>query len=193
MSTENAKEQLFNATINLLNEEGSSNKLTARTIAAKANVNLAMINYYFGSKDSLIKQAVDKIVSERALELKKIPLEKSPFEKLTYLLIQLSDITLQYGDLIRSSIPFILLQDEIDHPNYILPYIQEYFQGTRSDVECKIIAYQLISFCQLALYRPDDIKKYLNLDIRIKEERDALIEIMLNLHLPPFKKGQNPE
>lgn len=37
--------------------EGGDHKFTTREIAAKAKVNIAAINYYFGSKDDLIKLA----------------------------------------------------------------------------------------------------------------------------------------
>ncbi len=178
MAADTTKEQLIEATLALLEEEGNSSSLTARKIAARAGANLAMINYHFGSRDALINLAVQRIIALHAKNLSSTPPHTaSPRDKLTLFLTQMSDITLNYSELTKASIPYVLLQGEMDHPYYILPYITEYFGGMRSEGECRIIAYQLVSFFQLVFYRSEDFRRYSGLDINDKTQRDELIKL----------------
>ena len=52
------RERIVLATITCIERLGM-NRVTVRAIAAEADVNVAAINYYFGSKDALIEQALE--------------------------------------------------------------------------------------------------------------------------------------
>jgi TetR/AcrR family transcriptional regulator, regulator of cefoperazone and chloramphenicol sensitivity len=56
MSGEETKRLLVEATLRLLGREGF-HAITTRRIAEEAGVNVAAVNYHFGSKDALVKQA----------------------------------------------------------------------------------------------------------------------------------------
>ena len=58
MQSDDTRNQLIHATKELLLTVQNPEKITARQIASKANVNLAMINYCFGSKDELLKKTI---------------------------------------------------------------------------------------------------------------------------------------
>lgn len=71
------KEQIVNAAIGLFAEQGFEGS-SIRELAARANVNVAMINYYFGTKEKLFEYIVaekasytrgllDKIVTDKSL------------------------------------------------------------------------------------------------------------------------------
>ncbi len=53
------RKRIILAAIDILNSEGISG-ITTRRIAEKAGVNSAAVNYYYGSKDNLIEQALNK-------------------------------------------------------------------------------------------------------------------------------------
>lgn len=60
MSIENkisARERILDVTVEIIANEGIQN-VTIRKIASLADVNVAAINYYFGSKDSMINEAI---------------------------------------------------------------------------------------------------------------------------------------
>lgn len=82
MNEENVKERLIQATMDLLKKEKSAKKLTARKIAETADANLAMINYYFKSKDELVSLAVNQLIEasgekQEELDLKdQVPKER---------------------------------------------------------------------------------------------------------------------
>jgi AcrR family transcriptional regulator len=65
-----AREKIVFATIECIEEQGFQ-ALTIRSIASKAGVNSAAINYYFSTKDKLVEEALHRTLEE----FKKIPEE----------------------------------------------------------------------------------------------------------------------
>lgn len=51
------KDNILNATLLLIKDDGFD-ELTTRKIAAAAGVNIALVNYYFGSKEKLLNEAL---------------------------------------------------------------------------------------------------------------------------------------
>ena len=64
MNTKNCKEELINITTSLINENGGDvDKVTIRDITSRSGVSVGLINYHFGSKDSLIAACVQNIIT----------------------------------------------------------------------------------------------------------------------------------
>ncbi len=184
MHSDTVKDQLIQATMKLLANSKNTSKITARQIAHEAEVNLAMINYYFGSKDTLLSTAVNKLIADRAVALKEIRESSIPArQKLRDFLVTLSDITIDYAELTRPTIPYLLLEGEIEVPYHILPMIKECCGDKRSETECRIIAYQLIAFSQLVFYRSSDFLKFTGIDIEDKRQRDRLFQTILDIFI----------
>lgn len=60
---EEIRERIIEAATFLIEESGGYvDRITARTIAAKAGVALGLINYYFGSKEMLVAECVGRII-----------------------------------------------------------------------------------------------------------------------------------
>jgi len=59
------RERIYLATIKIIGLEGIR-ALTTRRIALEAGVNIAAINYYFGSKDKLVEEALNGTLNEMA-------------------------------------------------------------------------------------------------------------------------------
>lgn len=173
------------ATMRLLGETGSARGLTARQIAAEADANLAMINYYFGSKDALLTAAVSAFIAERAVGLKRAGAGRGdPKHRLHAFLAAMSDLTVEYAELTRPTVPWVLLEGEFDAAYHLLPLVRECFGERRSEDECRLIAYQLISFSQLVFYRSADFQRYTGIDVDDKRQRDELFWTVLDLYLP---------
>lgn len=95
------KENILNTTLELITTEGLEN-VTLRKIAASANVNLALINYHFGSKDKLVNEALKRLIAS----LKKLfiildDFSMPPKERLKTFMIQHATSVLQYPALVR--------------------------------------------------------------------------------------------
>ncbi|MBD5643732.1 TetR/AcrR family transcriptional regulator [Clostridium botulinum] len=179
----NTKNQLIESVMELLQECDDVSEITSRKITERAKVNLSTINYHFTSKDELINIAANKLIGDVAnayFEDMKNDV-KAPKDKLRYFLTRISDIVVHYKKYTKEMMPYILLKGEFTETIEILPLVKECLQGSKSDEECKIISYQLISFMQLVFYRADEFKFLSNIDINIKEERDRLIDIQLDL------------
>ncbi|MDD5937645.1 MAG: TetR/AcrR family transcriptional regulator [Clostridiales bacterium] len=184
MSSENTKEQLMAATRELLLTSPYPEKITARQIASQANVNLAMINYCFGSKDELLKLTIDGIIAGAFSQYAAQEEEHlSPKEQLKRLLYHVSEVTLQYETITRLSVPYVLLQAPFDMPYQILPYITAHFGGRKTERACQVIALELVSFLQLVLYRAKDFGAYAGVNVREPRELQKLIDDQLDLLL----------
>jgi AcrR family transcriptional regulator len=100
-SDKDTKQAILDATVMLIKEEGFQ-CLTLRRIAAKAETNLALVNYYYGSKDSLMGDAVRMLLSTfddafMALEDASLP----PQERLKQFFSRYIENLLQYPGLAR--------------------------------------------------------------------------------------------
>ena len=160
------KQALMQAAKELLQESEKPEELTSRQIAGRAGTNAAMINYYFGSKEELVTKAVGEIL-DFSSRIFRAPSDPSvpPKEKLRRVLKQICAVVLRYRRYTRVYIPHILLENEIDLPLYILPQIREHFGMGKGEAECRIIAYQMVSFLQLVFYRSEDFLRYSGINL----------------------------
>lgn len=95
------KEMILNVTLDLLKKEGFEG-ITVRKIAKAANVNVALVNYYFGSKDKLLNAAVQVLITsfkETFHILDDAAME--PRERLKLFMIQYLNANQQYPFIVR--------------------------------------------------------------------------------------------
>ncbi|MNI37185.1 transcriptional regulator BetI [compost metagenome] len=76
-SDKDTKQTILDATVDLIREDGFG-CATLRNIAAKAEINLALVNYHFGTKEQLLGAAVRVLISTfddafQALEDEQMP------------------------------------------------------------------------------------------------------------------------
>ena len=59
------KEAIIQATIKLIEEKGEHlEEVTVREICKRAGVGLGLVNYYFGNKDKLIEQCIERMIND---------------------------------------------------------------------------------------------------------------------------------
>lgn len=192
MKDEDQKTALLKATIDLLKEAEQPEKVTSRQIASRAGVNLAMINYYFGSKEALTSQAVSKIL-DAASGVFHSPVHpfESPKERLKHILREICQIVVKYRRYTKLYIPHLLLEDEITLPQLVLPEIRGHFGTQKSETECRMIAYEMISFLQLAFYRADAFMRYTGINLTMEDAVVKLIDWELEQFLPDKKRSDS--
>lgn len=182
MQKEDVQKALICAVKQLLLDAQPIDRITSREISAKAGTNLAMINYCFSSKDALIKTAVDEIIMEEAGN--SIHLSTAggpPLIRLWDMLWGLCRLVMRFSAITRAAVPYILLESKIEAPEYILPILREYYGSSRTDAECRIIGYELISFMQLLFYRSGEVSRYCGYDIM--DERNAKMLLKMQFRL----------
>lgn len=76
-------------TIQLIEQHADFDKITIREIAAKANVRVGLINYHFQTKQNLINQCVQRMISLIISKFDSLyqSLTMKPLDKLRYLVI----------------------------------------------------------------------------------------------------------
>lgn len=163
--TEDSRESLMKITKELLIETKDVDSITTRTISSKANVNLALINYYFGSKDELLKAAANEIIESSSENMYGFEDDSDPKECIVNFFRAISADMVKYRKFTKLYIPDILLKDEITIPNRILPIVRRYFGNRRTESECRLAAYRMVSEAQLIFYRSDDLGKYIGKEI----------------------------
>jgi AcrR family transcriptional regulator len=188
MKTE-TKEQILNTTVKLLSTSNDPESLTVRDIADAAGVQLAMINYYFHSKDELLYQAVNILRSKIAGDWLSVKdKEKSAYMRFREMLISLCGMSVKYSKYMRLTVEYELTKAEIVSTQKTLPLIREICGDKHSEISIRIIAYEIISTLQLIFFRADDISNYLGFDVLDHDRMVEIIDTILANHFPEYKK-----
>ncbi|MDF2839195.1 MAG: hypothetical protein K0S60_898, partial [Evtepia sp.] len=107
MKKSETKNKLLEVTKELLKSGCGINTITARMISEKAGTNLAMINYYFQSKDALLKLVVDELISEEFNQSAIFDdTEKSAKERLQEILFHVCVATIKFRELTTVTIQY---------------------------------------------------------------------------------------
>lgn len=103
------KELIVKVTLDIIKHEGFKG-VTIRKIALLANVNIALVNYYFGSKDHLLNEAIQVLIHSLKESFLILDNDKiQPRERLKRFLMQYVNIFDQYPFIVQkilSSEPF---------------------------------------------------------------------------------------
>ena len=184
MQKQAMRARLMETVRHLLSQGSDPATLTSRGIGAAANVSPAMINYCWGGKDALVSAAIEEQIGEAAERFRSAPPDGTPpRERLRTMLWELSELVVQYRQYTKTTIPYALLHGEIEAPRYILPLIRVRFEGKKNETECRILAHALISSVTLAYFREDAFERYAGLDLRDREARRRLLDMLLDLLL----------
>lgn len=187
IKTEITKEKLLTAAEKLIAATDDPFKITSRQIAQEAGMQAAMINYCFGSRDQLIyavfhkyyKQAlqeehVDKIISS----------DLSPKDKLKKLHFIIARFLVNNHKLTRSITDLILFGRDLSEESFSFGFVKEHFKGTKTDTECRLIAYELSTMMQLIICRKEDFAKDMGIDLSNDKELQHCIDVRFDLLLP---------
>ncbi len=181
----NVKDKLMKTTVDLLKGGASADSLTAREIATAANVNLAMINYYYKSKDELLYLSVSELMREEVnVWFANKDESISAYDKLRTMLINVCDITVQYSAFTRLTVEYEVIKADITAPQYMIPLIREICEEERTELSVRIIAYEIISFLQLVYLRAKEFWAYAGVDVLDSNSRIQVIDTLLSSHFP---------
>lgn len=147
------KDLILQATLQLIGDEGFD-AISSRKIAKRANVNVALINYYFGSKEKLLNQAFHVFLStlkETFLSLENESI--NPQDRLKKFFIEYVHVFQAYPSIIQ-----LILQKstfEFDsHKEYVnfirslglkkLVVIMQEITGEQDEQKCMVMISQLL-------------------------------------------------
>jgi AcrR family transcriptional regulator len=183
MNSDGKKDEIISKTKDLLLECDNVGEVTTRAIADRANINPAMVNYYFGSKDELLKKAIERILDIADGTRPLMTGTGNPRKSLFDFLISMCDRLLYYEKYSRIYVPSSLLNDSTSTPLAMVPVLKEYFNERKDENACKLIAYQMVSFLQLVIYCPKEFMEYSEIDVHNRNELRNLVSSQLDTFL----------
>lgn len=170
------KAALLQAAKELMTHCTDADEVTSRAISARANVNAAMINYCYGSREALLYAVFRQLLQDaqqKQPELTRLlTAELPPKEKVILLHYHMMRLMIANFHYARAVTQFILLNRSLDTGPDVLPFIMAYFHGRRSEAECRLIAFELTSLHELAVLRHEDLKQSCGIDL----SDDAVLE-----------------
>ncbi|MDD4801384.1 MAG: TetR/AcrR family transcriptional regulator [Syntrophomonas sp.] len=108
------KEKILHVAMAIIAEEGFQN-ITVRKIAAKAGVNIAAVNYHFGSKDAVINEALRHVTDQLKKNFEYLSTSnEDPKTKLSIFVNNYTEIMFEYPDIIRHLVIHAINNKQLD-------------------------------------------------------------------------------
>lgn len=189
MDNEKIKDNIIKVTTKLIEQsDGNTKVITSRLIAENANIGLGSINYYFGSKENLIAECVQRIINKVLLSF--VPEIKdcnnidgfSDKERLTNWASQTFDFLFQNQAIANISI-MSDMQNYLSDSNSV--YTQKGFmfalRENKNENFKKLLIFSIVSTMQVAFLAKNTTKELLGYDLYIKNQRDMFVKNIVNL------------
>lgn len=177
---ENAKDKIFQATLEILASEEDNDDITTRQIAQKAGVNLALISYYYQSKENLLSlvgmSMMDKMVGEIVIKGDE---DISPDIKLRNFLLATAKFAFKHHKIFSAVVRVDIKQGCKNTSEIMMPLLEEIFKN-KSKERLNIIALQLFLPFQNILANPKVYNQQLDTDFFDDEKRALKINEMLD-------------
>lgn len=182
------RDKILFTTLKLIGKEGFQN-ITIKKIADLAEVNIAAVNYHFGSKTNVINEAMQvlnvKLVKcFEVLDQKHIP----PVERLRSFLLSYMERALEYPDVFRSFI-YSAINNSLDDGNYIVFLKKEGFEKIRNTInevglvldkdELVIKLVQMVGSLELPILLGEHMEQMSGMDFNSNEIRVKYVELAL--------------
>ena len=183
-SGETTEQALKRAAFKLLLNCKDWSEVTTRAITKEAGVNLAMINYCFGSKDALIfevfRDMQEQVVKCKPELLGIINSDMSPKEKLIEGAFEMMKLMLEYYSMSQAVVKFCIFNRKLEMDDGTFPLVKEHYNGTKTDGECMMIAYELSSVHELLVLRHEELKETCGIDLRDDEVLRRIVTENIN-------------
>lgn len=176
----NAKEKIFQATLELITGGEDAERITTRQIAAQAGVNPALVNYYYQSKENLLSQVVGMMMGGIIGQvLQEDSTNTDAQTRLRNILSTTADAAFKYYNVCKVAISTELKQGCKNSCAMVMPLLKEIFKG-RSESDLNIIALQLMLPFHHIVLDPELYNKYLSTDFSDEEQRRQKINQMVD-------------
>ena len=152
-----------------MTECSDPSEVTSRAITKEAGVNFAMINYCFGSREALLFEVFSRLQNEMEKQNPTFQIilqsEISPKQKLIELHFEAMKMMLKYRKYLKAITKYALLSRSISANRGSLPFIQAHFGGSKTESECRLIAYEISGIHELVILRHEEIKDICGVDL----------------------------
>jgi len=185
------KERIIRVTMDMIAEEGLQN-ITIRKIAARAGVNVAAVNYHFGSKDVLINEALRNVIDQLKSAFEYLKTEGQDEKAKLYTFVSsFIGIVVEYPDILKNMVRHAIndhplnVQEEylafIRHEGFAL--IKETIGKITPGLDDQVLslkALNLVSGLNFPILMGEHLKELLGIDLYNEEMRKAYITILVD-------------
>ncbi|MEA4848741.1 MAG: TetR/AcrR family transcriptional regulator [Clostridiaceae bacterium] len=180
MSDRETKKKIMSAVRELLLEGCPVGDITVRKIAQRAGVGIGTVSYHFHSKDRLVYEVIAAQMTNLAGDLSPREDAGAPLERLRRFFYQTAELALQYSDIFRVQLVYEITNGDMSICYYITPILKEHFGSSKSDLEIKLTALQMIAAMQVILLKMEEFQHYSGINIRDTKQREETIDIIIN-------------
>ncbi|MCK4980466.1 MAG: TetR/AcrR family transcriptional regulator [Candidatus Delongbacteria bacterium] len=190
MGKEEVKRKIIQTTIECIEQEGIQGA-TIRKIADLAGVNVAAINYHFGSKEQLFKIVMNATLNESFVQ--NINDYKEMWQSDTKKALQLFFEDTLEGAINYPNITKAHLADTFNKSDYntntvyrlndfltTLHNLVKLELRSETEIESKIAVSQLFASILMFGMMPDLLNEFLNFDLKNKENQQIFVQTLLN-------------
>lgn len=195
------REKIILAVIHCLEKEGI-NSLTTRSIAKEADVNIAAINYYFGTKEKLIDEALRHAMNNALGDSGEIMARsEDPYFNLYTILSLFQTGMLRYPGLMKA-----LFYDPFIQENYTGPFIQHFgimldelhqrLEPLVDDGNKATLKLSIAQICSSIIFTglfPKFFQDFLDLDLTSPEKQREYMEHLFSHYQNGIKFENTPE
>lgn len=178
-------QKIIMAVISCIEKEGV-HSVTTRSIAREAGVNIAAINYYFGSKEKLVEEAFEYITKDFMMDCRNIIERKdsSKQEIINEFLDYIFTGCIGYPNVMRAFFYDPFINNKYDSPmvkvlNEVMNMLYERLSGDideRNKDELKNVLLETITSCMFIGIFPDYFNKLTDMDPKNPENLSRYVE-----------------
>lgn len=180
---EKSKNHIIEITTGLIKDfNGDTQKITSRLIAERADIGLGSINYFFGSKENLITECVQRIIGKVVSEFQMTGNYETDKERLTVCATYVFNFLFDHSAISRISI-LGDLQNYTENCNSVLTQ-RGFTLSLKNDIPNKdkpMLAFILTASMQAAFLGSETVKQLLSYDFTKTDDRAAYIEKLVDI------------
>lgn len=183
MENKDPKERIIQVTLEIIGNQGTD-KVTIREIASRVGVNVAAVNYYFGSKSNLIQQSMQYFADTMQgafhfFQQEEIPLK----EKLYLFLTSFAKSAVTYPGVVKSLVNQMMEKGEVrsevalamEKGTVAMKQVIGQLIQSKDDKKLSFIALQLMSSVIYPILMSTQLPQLYGFDYRDKELREEYI------------------
>ncbi len=189
MHSDEVKRAIILATIECIEEFGIS-QVTVRKIAQRAEVNVAAVNYHFGSKEALLKQAMDATLNEGFVnninDYQQL-WESAPTEALRSFLTDTLQGIIRYPNLTKAHFSAIFNENEYSEDftqkfTVFLNRLHNLIQPILKEPHNKVVTSQLFSTILFAGMMSPMFHRFDQLDLTLPQDQQQFIDTLMQTY-----------
>jgi len=172
------KKEIIHKTVELLSSSDGAAELTTRRIAENAGINPAMVNYYFGSKDSLLKATLSFMNGDRTEQNHGTDgTRKAMFDYL----VRMCESSIQYARFGLNGDAAAFSKDILEISLRLIDMKRTF--GKNASKEDAAAIFKTVCFLMAASADPGGFAEFSGVDIRIKSQLRLLVSNQLDILL----------